>query len=113
MTSKLKFHTPFTIAEAENLLQQAEAKRDALDKQYAEMVDGVAWFSKQTMQVERPYTRIEFYAQRLAAVNDDIDRLNQAIDVATRGHDAITSEKMWELAERMGLKYPQTEAQHE
>lgn len=110
LTSKLKFHTSFTIAEAENLLQQAEAKREALDKKYAEMVEGIAWFPKPTMDVKRPYTRIEFYAQRLAAVNEDIQSLERAMDIAARGYDTVTSEKMWEMAEQMGLKYPQTEA---
>jgi len=113
MTSKLKFHTAFTIAEAENLLQQAEAKRDELDKQYGSLVEGIPWFSKHELQPKRPYRTVGFYLKQLQKVHADIQQLEYAIDEATRGQEAITSEKMWELAERMGLKYPQLEAQHE
>lgn len=113
MTSKLKFHTSFTLAEADALLTQAEAQRDELDKQYASMVEGIAWFSKHELQPKRPFKTINYYFDQLQKVNADIQRLHYAIDEATRGADAITSEKMWELAQFMGLKYPQTEAQLE
>lgn len=109
----LKFHTPFTVEEADELLRQAEAKRDALDKQYAGMVEGISWFTKHELQPTRPFKTIAFYFDQLKKVQTDIQRLEAAIDEATRGSEAIVSEKMWELAQSMGLHYPQLEAQHD
>lgn len=113
VSTKLKFHCPFTLAEADDLLTQAEAKRDELDKQYAGMVEGIAWFSKHALQPKRPFTSIAYYLSQLEKVQVDIQRLTCAIDEATRGADTIVSQKMWELADSMGLKYPQIEAQHD
>lgn len=108
--SYLKFHTPFTLEEADDVLRQAEAKRDELDKQYAGMVEGIAWFTKHELQPKRPFKSIAFYFDQLKKVQADIERLETAIDEATRGSEAIISEKMWELAQSMGLKYPTSEA---
>ncbi|MNQ41586.1 hypothetical protein D3C85_552660 [compost metagenome] len=113
VTTQLKFHCPFTLEEADDLLTQAEAKRDELDKQYAGMIEGIAWFSKHELQPKRPFKSLAFYLAQLEKIQLDIQRLTHAIDEATRGADSIVSQKMWELAERMGLQYPQIEAQHE
>lgn len=113
LTSKLRFHTPFTLEEADDVLRQAEAKRDELDKQYAGMVEGIAWFTKHELQPKRPFKSIAFYFDQLKKVQADIERLEMAIDEATRGSEAIISEKMWELAQSMGLKYPTSEAFNE
>lgn len=110
----LKFHTPFTIAEADDILTQAEARRDELDQQYATLVDGIAWFAASPeLQPKRPFSSIAYYFERLQKTHAEIQRLQYAIDEATRGKEAIVSEQMWELAQSMGLKYPQLECQHD
>jgi hypothetical protein len=113
LETRLKFHTPFTLEEADDLLRQAEAKRDGLDRQYAGMVEGVAWFIQDPLQEKRPFKTVQYYLTRLLQVQMDIQQLEHAIDEAIRGQETLASEKMWELAETLGLKYPQTEAQQD
>lgn len=111
ITFKLKFHEPFTLAEAADLVRQAKEKRDALVVEFREQTGNPPPDSADLYpEGKRGGLRtVGAYYGQLKHIAKEMEELRRAIDQARRGMGIIHSEYLWELAESLGLSYPTVE----